>query len=114
MDLLDDVVQEDIEREEEEEEGRDAKRLHIEEGKVSELYEEEEKEQQEVKKIRIGEGPGRHKGESKLIPKRIETGIFCHVPPELLYHILKFLSSEVPTLYLNLFTCGSCFCWPSL
>ncbi|XP_047974866.1 F-box protein SKIP31 isoform X1 [Salvia hispanica] len=37
---------------------------------------------------------GRHVMESKPPPKRIETGIFSHIPPELLYHILKFLSSE--------------------
>ncbi|KAI3453909.1 hypothetical protein Pfo_010572 [Paulownia fortunei] len=37
---------------------------------------------------------GRHSTESKPIPKRIETGIFSQIPTELLYHILKFLSSE--------------------
>ncbi|KAH6790985.1 hypothetical protein C2S51_005991 [Perilla frutescens var. frutescens] len=37
---------------------------------------------------------GRHGTERKPAPKRIETGIFIHIPPELLYHILKFLSSE--------------------
>lgn len=28
-------------------------------------------------------------------PRRIDTGIFSKVPPELYHHILKFLSSEV-------------------
>ncbi|XP_042021719.1 F-box protein SKIP31-like [Salvia splendens] len=37
---------------------------------------------------------GRHVMESKSTPKRIGTGIFSHIPPELLHHILKFLSSE--------------------
>ncbi|KAK6129819.1 hypothetical protein DH2020_036405 [Rehmannia glutinosa] len=37
---------------------------------------------------------GRCSTESKPIPKRIETGIFSQIPTELLYHILKFLSSE--------------------
>ncbi|KAL8499553.1 hypothetical protein ACS0TY_022485 [Phlomoides rotata] len=77
--------------EEEEKEGRDAKRSRVEEGELSKLCKEEEK--QEAKKIKIDESR-RHKSESKSIPKRIDTGIFCHIPPELLYHILKFLSSE--------------------
>lgn len=33
--------------------------------------------------------------ESRPVPKRIDTGIMSHIPSELLYHILKFLSSEV-------------------
>ena len=31
-------------------------------------------------------------------PKRIQTGIFSTIPPELFPHILKFLSSEVSPL----------------
>lgn len=42
---------------------------------------------------------GRHGAESKPAPKRIDTGIFSHIPPELLYHILKFLSSEVSRIF---------------
>lgn len=38
---------------------------------------------------------GRHGTESKPAPKRMESGILSYIPPELLYHILKFLSSEV-------------------
>lgn len=41
----------------------------------------------------------RHGTESRTAPKRIDTGIFSHMPPELLYHILKFLSSEVSRLF---------------
>ncbi|KAL3844397.1 hypothetical protein ACJIZ3_001800 [Penstemon smallii] len=36
----------------------------------------------------------RRSTESRQVPRRIETGIFSQIPPELLYHILKFLSSE--------------------
>lgn len=31
-----------------------------------------------------------------VLPRRIDTGCFSKVPPELFHHILKFLSSEVP------------------
>ncbi|PIN12547.1 hypothetical protein CDL12_14836 [Handroanthus impetiginosus] len=37
---------------------------------------------------------GRHSTERKPIPKRIESGIFSQIPAELVYHILKHLSSE--------------------
>ncbi|KAL0447647.1 UNVERIFIED_CONTAM: F-box protein SKIP31 [Sesamum latifolium] len=37
---------------------------------------------------------GRLTTERGLIPRRIDTGIFSQIPAELLYHILKFLSSE--------------------
>lgn len=141
--LLGIVLQENIERVEEdnesEEEVRCRKRLQIDE---SELSEQEEKEQQEAKKIRIDEGEisdeglsravrissssslsslelgddvdaapltpqktdilkgnnnnnGRVSTESRQMPRRIETGIFSQIPPELLFNILKFLSSEV-------------------
>lgn len=33
--------------------------------------------------------------ESTQLPRRIETGLFSQIPPELFFHILKFLSSEV-------------------
>lgn len=36
------------------------------------------------------------------VPSRIETGILSKVPPELLRHILKFLSPEVSTLFFLL------------
>ncbi|XP_011072108.1 F-box protein SKIP31-like [Sesamum indicum] len=37
---------------------------------------------------------GRLTTERRPIPRRIDTGIFSQIPAELLYHILKFLSSE--------------------
>ncbi|KAL0297434.1 UNVERIFIED_CONTAM: F-box protein SKIP31 [Sesamum radiatum] len=37
---------------------------------------------------------GRFTTERRPIPRRIDTGIFSQIPAELLYHILKFLSSE--------------------
>ncbi|GFP81528.1 F-box protein skip31 [Phtheirospermum japonicum] len=37
---------------------------------------------------------GRLSTESRQLTTRIETGMFSHIPPELLFHILKFLSSE--------------------
>lgn len=36
-----------------------------------------------------------HGRDSRQFPWRIDTGIFRNIPPELLYHILKYLSSEV-------------------
>lgn len=41
---------------------------------------------------------GRLSAESRQLPWRIETGFFSQIPPELLFHILKFLSSEVSRL----------------
>lgn len=42
--------------------------------------------------------------------RRIETGIFSKIPPELFPHILKFLSSEVnPTLLMTTFISRLCF-----
>lgn len=40
-----------------------------------------------------------------VVPKRIETGFFSKIPPELFHHILKFLSSEVVALYVHEFCC---------
>ncbi|KZV31492.1 hypothetical protein F511_07343 [Dorcoceras hygrometricum] len=37
---------------------------------------------------------GMHGRDSQHLTWRIDTGIFSNIPPELLYHILKFLSSE--------------------
>ncbi|GFP92538.1 F-box protein skip31 [Phtheirospermum japonicum] len=37
---------------------------------------------------------GRLSTESRQLTTRIETGMFSHIPPELFFHILKFLSSE--------------------
>ncbi|XP_073021046.1 F-box protein SKIP31-like [Primulina eburnea] len=37
---------------------------------------------------------GMHSRDSRELPWRIITGIFSNIPPELLYNILKFLSSE--------------------
>lgn len=32
---------------------------------------------------------------NRVTPRRIETGFFSNIPPEIYHHILKFLSSEV-------------------
>lgn len=41
-------------------------------------------------------GPGQVKNNSSIsVPRRIESGTFSKIPPELFPHILKFLSSEV-------------------
>ncbi|KAI9152735.1 hypothetical protein LWI28_000218 [Acer negundo] len=52
-----------------------------------------EGEEPKLKKTRVEEGSGSGSG-SGSDPRRIETGIFSKVPPELFPHILKFLSSE--------------------
>lgn len=44
---------------------------------------------------------GRLGTESRQLPRRIETGMFSQIPPELLFHILKFLSSEVSRFALT-------------
>lgn len=41
-----------------------------------------------------------------VVPRRIETGCFSKVPPELFHHILKFLSSEVPRSAVFRFLCA--------
>ncbi|KAL6348339.1 hypothetical protein AAG906_005640 [Vitis piasezkii] len=46
-------------------------------------------EQPQAKRLRVDE-----EGSKRSAPKRIETGIFSKIPPELFHHILKFLSSE--------------------
>lgn len=51
---------------------------------------------------------GKHSTESRQVPRRIETGIFSQIPPELLFHILKFLSSEV--LRFILYLCSGVVC----
>lgn len=48
---------------------------------------------------------GRLSSERRPIPRRIETGILSQIPAELLYHILKFLSSEVRRFVLYLHFC---------
>jgi hypothetical protein len=40
---------------------------------------------------------------SRSLLKRIETGLFSKIPPELFPHILKFLSSEVIHIYKYIF-----------
>ncbi|MED6182395.1 hypothetical protein PIB30_028139 [Stylosanthes scabra] len=39
-------------------------------------------------------GPKNYSVNNEVVPRRIETGSFSKVPPELFHHILKFLSSE--------------------
>ncbi|XP_010251519.1 PREDICTED: F-box protein SKIP31-like [Nelumbo nucifera] len=63
---------------------------------LSEVSDEEEKKiAPPSKRLRLDDegtsqsGTGRSK-----IPRRIKTGIFSKIPPELFHHILKFLSSE--------------------
>lgn len=72
--------------------------------------EEENAEEPKAKRKRIEEvesnnqGPKQSSGSSSepkncvvnnaVVPRRIETGFFSKVPPELYHHILKFLSSE--------------------
>lgn len=38
--------------------------------------------------------PKNYGANNAMVPRRIETGFFSKVPPELFHHILKFLSSE--------------------
>lgn len=62
------------------------------------------KNESKAKRMRVAEDkteedPKFHKnpedrGASSSSSSRIETGIFCKIPPELFPHILKFLSSE--------------------
>ncbi|XVE65416.1 hypothetical protein DITRI_Ditri07aG0178500 [Diplodiscus trichospermus] len=82
----------------------------------SELSDEEERESEEpeAKRLRVGkedeEEEQKSKGEAasssnsnpglvknnnhRIVPRRIESGTFSKIPPELFPHILKFLSSE--------------------
>lgn len=84
------------------------------------FQEERESEEPETKRLRVGNEAGeeeeqKRKGEvgascSNSNPvqlknnnnissvRRIESGTFSKIPPELFPHILKFLSSEVPFL----------------
>ncbi|GFP79381.1 F-box protein skip31 [Phtheirospermum japonicum] len=73
-----------------EEKERDEKRSCVQEDALSQ---QEETEQQKAKKIKIEKGEISTESK-KPIPNRIETGIFGQIPNELIYRILKFLSSE--------------------
>lgn len=103
--------------EQEEKEQQEAKKIRTEEGENSdeglsrtlrssssssslssvEVEAEVDTELSSLKKTVIGDNSsdGRLSTERRPIPRRIETGIFSQIPAELLYHILKFLSSEV-------------------
>lgn len=77
------------------------------------LQEEEKVEEPKAKRKRIEEAestkqdtkqssgsssePKNNGGNNGVVPRRIETGFFSKVPPELFHNILKFLSSEVIT-----------------
>lgn len=60
-------------------------------------------EEPKAKRVRVNENENKEEGGSssnnknnnRSLLKRIETGLFSKVPPELFPHILKFLSSEV-------------------
>lgn len=60
-------------------------------------------EEPKAKRARVNENENKEEGGSssnnknnnRSLLKRIETGLFSKVPPELFPHILKFLSSEV-------------------
>ncbi|KAL7159755.1 hypothetical protein ABFS83_01G049100 [Erythranthe nasuta] len=103
--------------EQEETEQQEAKKIRIEKGKISdegliskavrsssslssvELELEVEAVQSPLKKkgiivISNNNDNARVSSGSRQFPKRIETGMFSQIPPELLFHILKFLSSE--------------------
>jgi hypothetical protein len=78
------------------------------------LQEEENAEEHKAKRKRIEEAESNNQGTKQssgsssepkncvvnnaVVPRRIETGFFSKVPPELYHHILKFLSSEVNSL----------------
>lgn len=107
--------------EEEEKGGRESKHMRVEdyEEENEDLVDEEEG--RVLKKMRVvkDEGEGEIEGKEKRsntgvsntfkdikngastssntlrVPKRIDTGVLSKIPPELLHHILKFLSSEV-------------------
>ncbi|KAI3468515.1 hypothetical protein Pfo_025178 [Paulownia fortunei] len=103
--------------EQEEKEQQEAKKIRLEEGEISdeglsravrsssssslssvELEAEVEAALSPLKKHDIVIGNNNNNGristESRQLPRRIETGVFSQIPPELLFHILKFLSSE--------------------
>jgi hypothetical protein len=59
-------------------------------------------EEPKAKRVRVNENENKEGGSSsnnnnnkRSMLKRIETGLFSKIPPELFPHILKFLSSEV-------------------
>ncbi|KAL0393782.1 UNVERIFIED_CONTAM: F-box protein SKIP31 [Sesamum latifolium] len=103
--------------EQEEKEQQEAKKIRIEEGELSndgvlravrslsssslssvELESEIEAAPSPPKKnnmvIGNNKNDGKHSTENRQLPWRIESGMFSRIPPELLFHILKFLSSE--------------------
>lgn len=62
-----------------------------------------------AKKVRVNEnekegGSSSNNNNNRSVPKRIDTGLFSKIPPELFPHILKFLSSEVPLLFFFFLT----------
>lgn len=117
-------VQEDVLSEDEDKELQEAKKIRVEAGEISDeglskairscspsslLPVELESEIQDAashpKESHIAETSEKNIGRchtgSKQVPRRIDTGIFSQIPPELLYNILKFLSSEVQ-IYLSI------------
>ncbi|XP_020550739.1 F-box protein SKIP31-like isoform X2 [Sesamum indicum] len=103
--------------EQEEKEQQEAKKIRIEEGELSdkgllravrslsssslssvELESEIEAAPSPPKKNNMVVGNNKNDGkrstENRQLPWRIESGMFSRIPPELLFHILKFLSSE--------------------
>lgn len=109
--------------EQEDKERQEAKKIRIEEGEISdegllravrspsssslssvELETEIEAALSPPKKNDMVVGNNKNDGklstESRQLPRRIESGMFSRIPPELLFHILKFLSSEVSRFVL--------------
>lgn len=78
-------------QEEENVEEPKAKRKRIEEAEITE---------QGIKQSSGSSSEPKNSGVNNgVAPRRIETGFFSKIPPELFHHILKFLSSEVTSLH---------------
>lgn len=66
---------------------------------VSDQEETKTEKEPKAKKVRVNEnekegGSSSNNNNNRSVPKRIDTGLFSKIPPELFPHILKFLSSE--------------------
>ncbi|RYQ81311.1 hypothetical protein Ahy_Scaffold1g107277 isoform C [Arachis hypogaea] len=92
--LESEVLSETSDQEEENPEEPEPKRKRVEEAESS-----KEGAKQSLSSNSLLE-PKNYSVNNVVVPKRIETGSFSKVPPELFHHILKFLSSEVASLYI--------------
>ncbi|XP_057758740.1 F-box protein SKIP31 isoform X1 [Arachis stenosperma] len=86
--LESEVLSETSDQEEENPEEPEPKRKRVEEAESS-----KEGAKQSLSSNSLLE-PKNYSVNNVVVPKRIETGSFSKVPPELFHHILKFLSSE--------------------